>query len=215
MSIQLIIEGNHVTDLVSEIQNLATALNGERTVAAAPKKAKDLPLPKNTELADTVDPEKEVGAGEVVETKPKVAPKKPKKLPAKEQREVVEELIELMETDKDPRWEQLSATNQNKVTVGIEAKSKEDTGEDEDAALADMFDDDDSADADEEITLDTIREFMGSYGKDEDGKPIQDNLIAIRGVLEKFIPKGQDVKIGNVPEGQIADLYNAMKKLEA
>lgn len=195
MSLQLIIQGNHTTDLIAEIQNLAKALSGpSETVPTVQLDATMPEPPVKTEPHPISEPEEP----------------KTKKLSVKEQDALVEQLIE-DEITNGTEFDKLTKARQKKVVDGIEAKNVLAP----DADVDSMFDDEpDEPQATKEVTADTIRDLMGKLGKDEAGDPIQDNLIAMRDVLSKFVPKGSDVKIGNVPQEKLGDLYASLNEIE-
>jgi hypothetical protein len=207
MSVQLIIDGNSVTDVIAQVNLLAEATGTGKTVVTAVTKAKDLPLPKNTELADNVDPESEVKPGGIVETKPKVAPKN---LSTKEQKAAVTEMIEAGQ--KDDRYDRMNATNQKRVDTAL-AKAEEVADEPEQTDIEEAIEQKVEAENSVEVTLDTIREKMSQLGKDGDGNDNRDNLIAIRELLVKYIPEGEDVKISNIPEDQMVNFYESISEL--
>ncbi len=96
------------------------------------------------------------------------------------------------------------------VEAGNDAEIKEEAAQDD---FDDMFDDDADDTLTKEITGDDIREMMAAKGKDKDGNPIQENLLNIREILTAHVPKGADVKVGNIPADKLASAYAALKAL--
>jgi len=192
MPIQLVITGEHITDVFAEIQNFAAAIgNGEvvHTVQIGTAAAKPAAAPKAA---------------------PKAAPASDGKLTREEQDAAVEEMIE--KGEKDDRFEQLTKGRQKTVEDGLikkAASSDEETKQDD---LDSMFDDDEPAAA--EVTADMVREKMGALGKDAKGNPIQDNLVKIRDILTRYIPKGQEIKVGNIPAEKLAAAFAELEAME-
>lgn len=201
MAVQLIIDGEHITDVLAQVHTLANA------TGAAPVKnevgATSKPSESTTSAPSKPAPEKSEAA-----TGGK--PDKPKPLSREEQDEAVEGMIAVGK--KDDRFELLTKGRQKAVDDGIAAKAKKDDAPADD--LEDMFGDDD-AEEEIEITADTIREMMGKLGKDEDGQPIQENLLKIRAILEKSVPKGEEIKVGKIPADKLKAVYAQLKELEA
>jgi len=192
MAIQLIITGDHITDVFAEITNFAAAIgDGEVNHVVS----MEYETPKTKDVQNTEAPEE------------KEEPK-PKKLTVKEQEAAVEEMIEAGEID-DDKFELLTKGRQKQVDEALKEGSVNHDAPDDD--LTDMFDDDETP---EEVTSDMIREKMGSLGKDKDGNPVQENLLKIRDILTNYVPKGEDVKVGKIPQNKLSEVYaelNAMK----
>jgi hypothetical protein len=199
MSVQLIISGDHATDLIAEINNLHSALNPKPAKTSAEK-----PVSEAKTEAEPVEEEKSEPA-----EKPKVAPKK-KKLTAKEQDAVVEKAIADGGIEEED-FEALTQKRQKQVTDALEAKPVEETSDDSDDDFDGMFDDE--PDTGEEVTRDTIREIMAEKGKDDDGNQIQDNLISMQEIFKKFVPEGEKVKVGNVPDEKLPELAAELRKV--
>lgn len=195
MSVQLIIDGNHITDVLAQVQALAQAVEGPTLPAPSVPKAEVKEEPKQ---ADKPAPEKEDDT--------------PKKLTRKEQEDAVAEMVKAGE--KDERFDLLTKGRQREVEDALVANVENgvDAENQQEEDLSSMFDEDD-ADAPEEITGDHIRQVMAEKGKDADGDPIQDNLLKIREILTKHVPKGAEVKVGNIPSDKLAAAYAELKAL--
>lgn len=211
MSVQLIIDGNTVTDVLAQVQDLARATGVEapsKNVAGATSgqttsTASAPSNPQNTTSSSTTKQSPSTSTGG--ETKPKT-------LTREEQDAAVEEMIANGETD--GRFDQLTKGRQKAVNDGIAAKQADiETGSD--ANLDDMFGDDDAVEEEIVVTGDTIREMMGKLGKDAKGQPVQENLLKIRDILTRFVPKGEEIKVGKIPEADLPAVYAELKKLEA
>jgi hypothetical protein len=187
MPVQLIISGDHVTDLIAEIHNLAEA-TGKQTA------------PVQYEAVVKVEQPTTASANVTSVAKTEVT-----KLNREEQDNAVEEMITAGQ--KDARFDMLTKGRQKAVEDGITDKKAvvEET--------TDLFGDEPEAPA-EIINADTIRAMMGKKGKDEDGQPNQDNLLKIRDILTKFVPKGEEIKVGKIPADKLAAVYAELSKLE-
>jgi len=202
MAVQLIIDGQHIIDVLAQVQQLAQATSGDvpatttapaKSAAAAPTKA-ETPTPAKTETA--------------------AAPAKAaeKTLSREEQDAAVKEMIEA--GFKDPRFYNLTKGRQKAVEDGL-AKAKEtEEAADEGDDLDDMFGDSEEA-APVEVTGEMVRQKMGELGKDADGNAIQANLVKIRDILTKYIPKGEEIKVGKIPQAKLAAAYAELLKMEA
>jgi len=205
MPVQLIITGEHMTDVFAEVSNFAAAIGVE-----APSKnvagGKTQSTASTPSAASTQAPAKSAStaapsAGGKTEVKAE-----DNKLSREDQDAAVEAMIAAGE--KDERYEQLTKGRQKAVDDGIAAKdTKVDT-------VDDMFGDDETK-TEPEVTAQTIRDMMGALGKDEKGNPVQDNLLKIRDILTKFVTKGAEIKVGNIPADKLNAVYAELKKLEA
>lgn len=199
MPIQLIITGDHITDVFAEISNFAAAINAKAPV---------------TTPVGACHPELKVDQKLTASVKSSVQPTEPAKLSREEQDAAAEEMIEAGE--KDARYDLLTKGRQKAVDDGIAAKAAPSKEEATDDDLEDMFGEgDDAPEAAPVVTADTIRDMMGKLGKDEDGNAIQDNLVKIRDILTRFVTKGKEIKVGNIPAEKLPAVYAELKKLEA
>jgi hypothetical protein len=191
MPIQIVITGDHVTDAIAEIQQLASAINGPTEVT-------------HTVQLQTNEPEATNDVAERIEkTEEKEANELPEKLTYKEQDAVVEEMIN--NGSKDERYDLLTKKRQKAVdNVLNEANINRDEPEAEED-VSDMFDDD-APETPATITADDIRTIMSKVSTGEDGAADQEKLLAIREIFTKHIPQGEDIKVGNIP----ADLYGTV-----
>ena len=200
MPIQLIITGEHITDIFAEIQGFASAIAGE-----APKGSKVL---ATSAVHEAVARGEDVVVAPVKTAESSAAKKEAEtdKLSRAEQDAAVEEMIEA--GAKDARYDLLTKGRQKNVDDGIAQKSKKED------ALDDMFGGDEE-ELEEEVTSDTVRELMGRLGKDEDGNPVQENLVKIRDILTRFVPKGEEIKVGKIPHNKLKDVVAELRKMEA
>lgn len=208
MAVQIVITGDHATDAIAELKNLTKALTG-------PVRAREPQESFGENTFDGVAPiENDKSPAEAIsEAKHEEEIEKPKKLSAQEQSEAVKEMIEAGE--KDERFDLLSKGRKSKIEKALEEAEEipvEDTGEQaEDDDLSSMFDD---GEPEEQITPDKVREIMANVGKDEDDEPIKENLIKVREILTANIPEGEEIKVGNIPQDKLVDVYNGLKALE-
>lgn len=207
MPIQIVITGDHVTDAIAEIQQLAQAINGpsEVTHTVQLQAGEKLPIPtKKPEAKPETATESEAPA--------------PQKLSRKDQDVAVEEMINA--GARDERYDLLTKGRQKQVDAGIQKKVDEENQalaeggnaaeiqdeKSEEAALESMFDDE-PTEAPADITADDIRAVMAEKGKGADGESDPDKLVAIRDVLVKHIPEGTEIKVGNIPQEAYAAVH--------
>lgn len=216
MAVQLIIDGQHITDVLAQVHALANATSSD-------------PVPSQGKVFATSAVHEAVSRGETVVVAPvksvpakststaapsaggKTEAKADDKLTREEQDAAVASMID--NGEKDDRYEQLTKGRQKAVDDGIAAKAAPAADKAEDD-LNDMFGDDEAEKA-PEVTAQTIRDMMGALGKDAAGNPVQDNLLKIRDILTKFVTKGAEIKVGNIPADKLTAVYAELKKLEA
>lgn len=206
MPIQLIITGDHITDVFAEISNFASAIGGQPAKNAVgetkPQTVSTASAPSTQAPAKSASTEAPATGG------------KTKALSREEQDAAVEAMIEAGE--KNALFDQLTKGRQKAVEDGITAKETASAAGATDDDLEDMFGEgDDAPEAAPVVTADTIRDMMGKLGKDEDGNAIQDNLVKIRDILTRFVTKGKEIKVGNIPAEKLPAVYAELKKLEA
>lgn len=199
MPVQLIIDGNTVTDVLAQVQDLARATGEPVGNVAA---GKPQPSGSTNSAPSTTSPSSTKPATEI-----SVAGGKTKSLTREEQDVAVEEMIEA--GAKDDRYNLLTKGRQKDVDARLAEKDKPQEAVEDD--LGSMFDDEAPV---AEISAQDIRDMMAKLGKDDKGQPIQANLLQIRDILTKHIPEGEDVKVGNIPEEKLAVVHAEMKKLE-
>lgn len=197
MPIQLIINGEHATDLFAEIQTLANALGitASRPTVAIPQEA-----------AEVVNSHDETPTPVEIEHLPTHEVKK--SLTRKEQDEA--EAAMIAAGVKDDRFDMLTRGRQNNVEAAI-AKTVAQV-ETLDAAddMDDLFDNDS---APVTVTRDMVSALMGKVGKDKDGSPIQARLLKIREILVDYTPEGQEIKVKNIPEDKLAIVHSLIEKI--
>jgi hypothetical protein len=207
MPVQIIVTGEHATDALAELQNLAVALTGGQE---APAKnvvgATSAPKPTIASAPSTQAPAKSASTAA-----PASGGATDNKLSREDQDAAVAAMVEAGE--KDERYNLLTKGRQKAVDDGIAAKVADiETGTPE--IVDDMFGDDETPAA-PVVTAQTIRDMMGALGKDEKGNSVQDNLLKIRDILTKFVTKGAEIRVGNIPADKLQAVYAELKKLEA
>lgn len=203
MAVQLIIDGNGVTDILAQVHQLADATGRNQ----AP--VQQLNLCSSSGSANVTDDM--FSANNAVAKKAADA-----KLTREEQDVAVEEMIAA--GAKDIRYEQLTKGRQRAVDDGIAAKeaaerSVEQTVEPDDQdEFEDMFATDDAPV--EVVTSKMVCDMMAQKAKDENGKPIQEMLVKVHAVISKYVTPGKEVMVRNIPEDKLADVYAELKALE-
>lgn len=197
MPIEIKITGNHATDVVAEIRNLALIM-GVADVA--------VPTPPQE---DSVGPRSHSGPEAKAEAKvDTAATSTDKPLTRKEQDEAVKYMINQLE--KDDRFQKLTKGRQEEVEAAL-AKAAEPVEQVKDNDdLDDMFADDVKV-----VTRDDVSTLMAKVGKDKDGSPIQDKLLKIRAILVDNIPEGFEPKVKNIPEDKLSEVYALIEKIGA
>lgn len=208
MPIQLIITGEHITDVFAEISNFANAIGGEKVCTKNAVGATSMPK-SSTNFAPSTQAPAQSKSTATASAGGKTEVKADDKLNREEQDAAVSEMIAAGE--KDARYEQLTKGRQKAVDDGIAAKA---APAEEVENVDDMFGDDETM-KEPVVTAQTIRDMMGALGKDADGNPVQDNLLKIRDILTKFVTKGAEIKVGNIPADKLQSVYAELKKLEA
>jgi len=199
MPIQIVITGDHSTDVIAEIQTLATALGvAPKNVAGA----------TNTPVASTTSAPSNPAPASTSTAAPATGGKT---LDRKAQDEAVKEMIAA--GAKDARFDQLTKGRQQEIDKAL-AKPAETTtaAANSDADLDDMFGDD-SAPAATTVTREQVSALMAKIGKDKDGNPIQPRLLKIREILVDNIPEGQEIKVKSLPEDKLATVYALIEKV--
>lgn len=186
MSIELIIRGNHVTDLIAEIQQLADAVSGP--TESVRFEHQESGIARKTGVDEGNDDQTVISEPE--ETKLTVD-EITRKLTAKEKKIAAAEMITNGEVDY--RYAQLTKKQQVEV----------------DAALQPAIE------LPDEITIDTIRDLMAKASNDENGVPDRENMDAIRKILQDYVPKGEQVKISNISDSHYPEIASQIKDLIA
>lgn len=195
MSIELKIVGDHVTDIVAEVQNLA----GSFGIIGS-----GLQIAETSPVEMVYPAENKVKYEEKTETK--------KTLSRKEQDVAVREMIEA--GSKDDRFEMLTKGRRNEVEDSLNRlvfSSEPEVQTKENDDVDDMFSDEESV---KTVTREEVSALMGKVGKDKTGNPIQARLLKIRAVLVDHIPEGEEIKVRNIPEDKLAVVYSLIEKIE-
>lgn len=238
MPIQIIIDGNHATDILSELETLTAALRGkkqeeikspsfERAVEIAngnvyPECKKytpgDDPWMANT-LQQIKDEETKREVEETQKQESEVD-EAPKKLSRGQHRIEADKMIANGEIDEDI-YPLLSKMQQERVQDALAVENENLTDAEIEAAISQPAEPEDVAglfdDEPEEIvkgvTLDDVRALIVKTCRDKDGKDIPQKYAAAREEMRKVIPEGQDVKLSNIPVSALQILYDAISKI--
>jgi len=236
MSIQIIIDGKHSTDVLAELKILSDALNGQQ-----------LPEPK----VIGVDPAKQ-GADQTVITEVKRevveeerVQEKPKKLFGKQHKEEADKMIAAGEINNDI-FPLLSKKQQERVEDEIMIKEEpvgpnvlhvnvDDGGEvdvisgnasefvtneaptKEEPDVGGLFDDEPSEES--TVTLEEIQKLIVSKARtaptkeDPKGKDIPEMYAAVRAEIRNLVSKEEEPKLSNIPVEKYPALYNAINNL--
>ena len=217
MSIQLIIEGTHMTNVLSEIATLYKAMHPtpfetteqvtDRVTIIAEDQEKAHSDLTNEPVVAEFKPPKETDVAIDLSGKKPLA-----KVSRKDQEKRVKEIIAAGEVSLD-EIQLFSKKNQKLIIDGMAAKATPDVPITHDAVTptGDLFGYEPEV---TEVDRDMIRDKMLSLGKDGDGKPRQDVLLKVRECLQKHSPKGEDVKVGNIPDDKLAALLADLTLLE-
>ena len=212
MTIEIIIRGNHTTDVLAELTQLSQALTkpvmvhtkeGQESTLFTADYTGQLYVEHVKETAQELGVEEQVLKSGVEEnTNPETrepqkeeetSKRKPRKFGAERQIKEVEKMIDAGELD-DEILERLNDDNVEKAKAGVAAKTT-------------------VIENDEEITVDIVRDLMSSMcrtGTDND----REMMVKVHKRLANFVPDGQNVKISNVPEDKLVELYRSVVALK-
>jgi len=223
MSIQIIIDGKHSTDVLAELKILSDALNGQQ-----------LPAPKIV----AVDPAKEgadqtvISKVEVVETQDQ--PAEPKKFTGKEHKEEADKMIAAGKID-DEIFPLISKFQQKRVEEALASVKEHDElceqeKEEYDASVkteepaqepdvGGLFDDEPVEEEQPTVSLEAIQKLIVSKARtaptkeDPKGKDIPEMYAAVRAEIRNLVSKEEEPKLSNIPVEKYPALYNAIKNL--
>lgn len=203
ITINICIEGNHATDALAELKNLADALNAKNSESSAVK----API-----LGETKQQESEDNFEFVGEPK-KSTPKVKSKYSAKDQKEIADNMIADGEIDEEV-LNDLNETQQKRVKKALEDSKKEETKSE---VKKDEFEFDE-----DDVIFDDIEESTKLITMDELKAAIEakcennaENYKLVREETRKVIPSGKDLKFANIPSDKINvifDFVNSLKK---
>lgn len=216
MPVEIHISGQYMPEALAEIEQLAIAIGMVRPdqikgVARATELTEKAMMDQINKV-NPIGPVVSAPVGTVTPQKVVAAKAETKKaLNRKEQDEAVKEMIS--NGEKDDRFEMLTKGRQNEVEDALSTPVP--TAEPEKAAeaeLDDMFGDEPAVNI--TVTREDVSALMGKVAKDEDGNAVQDKALAIRAILVENIPMGQEIKVRNIPEDKLGEVYALIKKLE-
>lgn len=205
MPIEIKITGNHATDVVAEVRNLALIMGvADITVPSVSVNVpKEAGATTSQTTTTTAVPSQEPSTSSTTQTSSGDKP-----LTRKEQDEAVKYMIN--QKEKDDRFEKLTKGRQEEVEAALTKAAEPADEKKADADLDDMFADDEPAKV---VTRDDVSALMAKIGKDKDGNAIQDKLLKIRAILVENIPEGNDPKVKNIPEDKLATVYSLIEKI--
>lgn len=204
MPIEIKITGNHATDVVAELQTLAS-ICGVGTVSSKEAGAtiSQTTTTNSVPSQETAQLTSSPAVGGTVAEKP---------LTRKEQDDAVSEMIKA--GAKDARFDKLTKGRKDEIEAALTKPAETADEKKVDADLDDMFADDTTA-APKVVTRDEVSALMAKVGKDKDGNAIQPRLLKIREILVDNIPEGQEIKVKSIPEDKLAAVYALIEKVGA
>lgn len=238
MSVQIIIDGDHATDVMGELVALAKGLMPTPIIAGD--------IPKDVVEKFKTEPGRIVIEEEPCKEVEEEVKDQPRKLSRGEHRIEADRMISRGEID-DEIFPLLSKNQQDRVVKELEkqeekAEKEEQKAEKKAAKQAEkenkeknLFDDDgpveaveakggeivdddplglfDDEDKQPEVTLADLRKLISKTCVDEDKNDIPEAYAAVRKLLRSVIPEGKDIKTSNIPEDKIASLYKAISEI--
>ena len=196
MGIQLIISGEHSTDLLAELQTISTALTGgnDRAKELASNEIDNIEeKSSDVEVADTPD-------------EPANLPK-PTKLTGIEHKREADKMIASGEVDLDI-FNLLSKNQRERVT-----KALSDDRSIVDDVVVDTVEEDTVDNVEESIpvtTVDDIKTLINKVGRDENGNDDPSKYAHIRNILRDAIPEGQEIRVSSIPQYKLRDVYESL-----
>lgn len=207
MPIQLIITGDHTTDVLAEVKALADATGISAPQVHVRTIGKPVPAPQPVGI-DEVTKEKikkENEAAAESETEEKT-----KKLGRGDHKREADKMIAAGEKD-EKIFPLLSKKQQERVTEALEAVVEEPK---EEETIDGLFDDDDDQEEEKEITIDDLRSLIESKCRDEDENDLPEAYAAVRQEMRKVIPEDKKISVSNIPQNKIAKLYAAIENID-
>lgn len=186
--IELIIKGDHVTDVIAEVDALANALGIVKQARAV---AEDKSF-------------KEQLVEESVKVSRASTEKKPKQYPYMKQVKVADEMIENGEIDEE-KFLKLNRKQQERVEKGIETKEEL---EQKDLPRVNFNG------VDPKEARVKIAELIHEICADDNGQPIPEMLIKVKERIALFADGSKEAKVKFVSDDKLADLYAAIKVME-
>lgn len=229
MSIVITIEGNHPTDVLAQLKQLAEGLSNQQLPAPAAEETTkenshlvgEINRDSNnfwknavSEENESQEPKKLIGKEHKTEADKMIAAGKVNDeifpLLSKKQQERVEAALNAQEAsapeDEKPTVDEV-ATKEMHERAKAPVENKKDVGG--------LFDDEDEAEDALEINIDDLRALITKKCKDKNGKDIPEMYSAVRAEIKNVVPKDKEPKVSEVPAEKYAELYEAIKSLGA
>ena len=233
MSVQIIIDGKHSTDVLAELKVLSDALNEPKQLELpleAPVKTDESSAQAMGEsISEAKEQVKETGEAVIISTS------EPKKLSRGEHKAEAdkmiaagkkdEEIFPLLSRGQQKRVEESLAApievvvdnapkeEDNSIEVGGEAPAVASIKEEKQEEVDNLFDDEPEEKSVQKVTIEDLRGLIVKKCKDENGKDIPEMYAAVRAEIKNAVPKDKDPKISEVPEEKYEELYNSLNSL--
>lgn len=237
MSVQIIIDGKHSTDVLAELKILSDALGS---------KPEQLELPLDLPKVNSVDPALE-DSNETVEKEVIYNPEPItglfKKLSRGDHKREADKMIAAGEKDEailsllsrgqQKRVEEALKTTIKEYSIANKCNfniPKENNIEEEvvitnkvetvnvdvpkskaDEALG-LFDDEPEVE-NQQVTLESLSDMIKTKCRDENGKDIPEMYAAVRSELKNCVGKDKEPRLSNVPESKYTDLFNSINSI--
>lgn len=218
MAVQLIIDGNHVTDILTQIRQLSDALSGATRCEDQPREAghpygdTDKIFRAQQEVAEPNEAvnvmEKEIEKFEI-----------PDRLTRGEHEKEANKMIEAGEIN-IAIYPLLTKVHQKRVAEAIMNKGRTEEAPveqpSENLFAEPVFEEEEITvvepvvEPDGTITFDGIRDLLVQKCRNSEGKDDPAKYAAAIKEIKRFVPEGAEAKVGNVPEGKLKELYYAL-----
>lgn len=228
MSVQIIIDGKHSTDVLAELKILSDALGS---------KSEQLELPLNLPKVNSVDPaledSDETVVTEVTKENGKIELKEinEKKLSRGDHKREADKMIAAGEKDKEI-FPLLSRGQQKRVEDALAAKEEvveqnemKQSMEEEvvvntpqveevkpEETVSGLFDDEPKVE-NQQVTLKSLSDMIKTKCRDKNGKDIPEMYAAVRAELKNCVGKDKEPRLSNVPESKYTDLFNSINSI--
>lgn len=231
MSIQIIITGDHSTDVLAELKTFSAALTPDECpfdVDEGMNRSKEL-FKKGMEEAERSEI---IATGEVGQVLNKEGTgwedPKPTKLSGPQHKIEADKMIDAGEID-DDIFPLLSQRQKDRVLEAMKTEEDLDAlekGEFEvvsepEQPIDQNFNDvevtnveeDEPTTEDKLIDTESLKALMSTVCRDENGKDIPEKYSATRNILRSAVPEGKDIKISNIPAEKLKEVYYSIAAL--
>ena len=237
MSIQIIITGDHSTDVLAELKTLSAALTPDECpfdVDEGMNRSKEL-FKKGMEEAERSEI---IATGEVGQVLNKEGTgwedPKPTKLSGPQHKIEADKMINAGEIDDDifpllsqrqkdrvleamKTEEDLDALEKGEFEVVSEpelsATNAEPNEPEPELSATNAEPEDEPTTEDKVIDTESLKALMSTVCRDENGKDIPEKYSATRNILRNAVPEGKDIKISNIPAEKLKEVYYSIAAL--